>query len=137
MNQFEKYLKGVPLNEELAALKNGEMEQVHIHRAVEQSRVDHRELDDLDREHLRRLRVEPGWPIFLNLIDKDIKTQEDMVKDSSMDNPLGNRERIAEDWAYVAIMKRVRNRAVSLIDAEVKKLEVEQYRVATNAGGQL
>ena len=121
MNDLERYLKGEPLNEEMAALMQGEGQTEQALPAF--TGRDLRELDDNDRENLRRMCLEPGWPIFLRLLDKAIKGQEDMVKQSSKVDPLSNRDRLAADWAYVGMMERVRAMAVSLIGTEVAKLE--------------
>lgn len=130
MNDLEKFIKGEPLNDRLAALKNGpeEEEEQPVRAPVARNL---RELDDDDREHLRRLRLEPGWPIFLRVLDRAIKGQEDLVKDTSMDDPLANRDRLAADWAYVATMKKFRMMAVNLVEAEIRLMEAEQTRKRT------
>ena len=127
MNDLEKFIKGEPLTDRLAALKNGESEQeVQPVRAPVKRNL--RELDDDDREHLRRLQLEPGWSIFLRVLDRAIKRQEDLVKDTSMDDPLANRDRVAADWAYVGTMKKFRAMAENLVEAEIRLMEVEKSR---------
>jgi len=130
MNDLEKFIKGEPLTERLAALKNGDSEEeVQPVRAPVKRNL--RELDDDDREHLRRLRLESGWPIFLIVLDRAIKGQEDLVKDTSMDDPLANRDRVAADWAYVGMMKKFRAMAENLVEAEIRLMEVEKFRAKT------
>lgn len=126
MNDLEKYLSGEPLNDDMAALMQGDEEQEEKN-LIQLIPMSH-ELDDNDREHLRRLRLEPGWPIFLRLLDKVIKGKEDRVKHSSKVDPLANRDRLAADWAYVGMMEQVRAMAKNLIDAEVAKLEQKKAR---------
>lgn len=126
MNDLEKYLSGKPLNKEMEALLQGKGEESPLPQVF--TGRDLSELDDNDREHLRRLRLEPGWPIFLRLLDKVIKGKEDRVKHSSKVDPLANRDRLAADWAYVGMMEQVRAMAINLIDAEVAKLEQKKAR---------
>src|SRR5208283_4023335 len=129
MNDLEKYLKGEPLTAELAALKNGDDE----HRQPQMR--DFRDfpnlvemIDDDDREHLRRLTLEPGWAVLLKLLDTDIRKAEDAMKDASLDRPLSNPSELASGWADVAKMKAIRLRMVRIIDAEVRKLDIKEQR---------
>jgi hypothetical protein len=130
MDDLEKFLMGQPLNEQLAALQRGEDEAEPLSCPAPRTQAAGA-MDDGDREHLRRLRTEPGWPLFLRLLDRDIQSQEESIRNMSMQDPLGNRDKVAEGWAYIAMMKRVRVRAVMLVDAEVEKLEK-----TAQAGGQ-
>ena len=123
MSDLEKYLKGEPLTEDLARLQRGEEAGV----PVEQRIVIHDfratgSLDDDDREHLRRLSLEPGWAVLLKLLDTDMQKSEDAMKVVSLDRPLANPSELASGWADVAKMKEIRTRMVQLIDAEVQKL---------------
>lgn len=120
---LEQYLKGEPLNEELAALKKGEepLDADSRTSVSAPSPFDARPLDNDDREHLRRWRYEAGWPLMLRLLDNDTQRLENLAKAASLDNPLGNREEIAAQWAYVAMLRRVRERLVWLVDQEIEK----------------
>lgn len=119
---FERYLKGEPINEQMAALARGEEEPESQPQATEQRR-DTRQLDDDDREHLHRLTLEPGWNVLLRVIDRDLQTQEDQTRALSMEDPLGNRDAVTNGWAYMAMMRRFRSRITSLVSVEVKLLE--------------
>lgn len=121
--QLEKFLAGTPLNEDLETLAAGnelEPEQVQVPRAGA--------LTDDDREHLRRLKYEPGFPILLSLLDEEIAAQRKMLESASMEDPLGNRDKIAEGWAYIAMQKRVRITLVSRMDAEIQAFEDSQKK---------
>jgi hypothetical protein len=133
--QLERYLKGEPLSEALAALKKGEEADdqdaggkipgdPNAGRLFAMRNPD--ELDDDDREHLRRLKVEPGWPIAFRVLDQAIAKQEQMAKAISEADPLGNRDKVAEQWAYIAMLKRARNLMVGLIDEEISKLKPQR-----------
>ena len=122
MNDLEKYLTGEPLTERLKALRDGHEDEVEA--PAEQPRGrDTRELDDDDREHLRKWRLEPGWQIMQRLLDRWIQGQEDSVKQLSLDDPLGQRDAVANGWAYVASMRRVQTGIIGLVEAEIHKAE--------------
>ena len=117
---LEQYLKGQPLTPELEALQRGEDPEFQ---APEPSdRKDRSPITDDDREHLRRLKFEPGWPVLLKLVDIEIGKQDDFAKALSMENPLGNKDKVAEQWAYVAMLQRSRNMIVALLEEEVRRL---------------
>jgi hypothetical protein len=119
---LDKFLKGEPQNEEIAALMQGEATPAESLPALTSPR-DVRELDDDDREHLRRLQLEPGWKVLLRLVDRDIDNEEALVKKLSLADPLGNRDEVVNGWAYVAMLRRGRDRMIYLTDAEIKKLD--------------
>ena len=129
MNDLEKYLKGEPLTAELAALKNGddELRQPQMRDFRDYPNLVEM-IDDDDREHLRRLTLEPGWAVLLKLLDTDIRKAEDAMKDASLDRPLSNPSELASGWADVAKMKAIRLRMVRIIDAEVRKLDIKEQR---------
>jgi hypothetical protein len=109
----------------LAALTRGEEDEapVPVERVHHGNLRDFDIIDDDDREHLRRLSLEPGWAVLLKLLDNDIRKSEDAMKVLSMTDPLADPPRLASGWADVAKMKAIRQRMVQLIDEEVKKLE--------------
>lgn len=124
MGTLEKYLKGEPLTEGIAALKRGEesfvdAEQPHTSASGSFSVA---ALDDDDREHLKRMTLEAGWQVLLRLLERDIQQQENLAKAASMSDPLGDREIIANFWAYVAMLKRGRDRMVAVVDDEINRL---------------
>lgn len=121
-NQFEKYLRGEPLNEEMEALKRGledpEAEVPSLLRPVFPEQI-----GEIEREHLRRMVMEPGWGVFLKLVDITTKRQEDAVRAMSLDNPLMNRDKIAAGWAEVGIMQGAWKMMLGLVNSEIQKLE--------------
>lgn len=121
MNDLEKYLKGEPLNEDLRALRDGDEDAQEPRTAGRRARRAGA-LDDDDREHLRALSLSHGWQIVLRLLDQWIEAEETSVKELSLSDPLGQRDQIANSWAYVACMRRVRNGIPAILSQEIEKL---------------
>lgn len=119
---LENFLKGTPLTAEIAALME-DQEPEQQQPAPAQQRSDAGELTDDDREHLRRLQVDPGWAVALRLLDRSILTHEETVKRASIEDPLTNRDVIVNSWAYVSMLKRARNLLTNSVNAEVLKLD--------------
>jgi len=117
LDDFNKFLRGEPLTPELEALAKGDEPQATTQPG------DARPLDNDDREHLKRLRLEPGWPVVLRLWNRDIQQAEHQAKGISLDDPLGNSKQLADAWAYVAMLHRSLNRLVALIESEVQQIE--------------
>ena len=122
MSQYEDYLQGKPLTPELARLAAGEDdEEPEPFRAPVKG--DERPLDDDDREHLRRLRLEPGWAVLQRLLDRYLRIQEDAAKEASKTNP--NKPRTnAANWARVAALEEAKRVMSNLMDAEIARLEI-------------
>lgn len=120
---LDDYLKGRPLTPELARLQAGEDDTTEPAEPAEEqaSGVLRKPLDDGDREHLRRLALEPGWPILLNLLDSRIAQDENASKEASMAEPFDPAN--ATRWSKVGALKEARHLVVALLRDEVRKLE--------------
>ena len=121
-DQLERYLKGIPLTDELAALLEGKDEEETLEVAKAFAESPAKVLDDDDREHLRRMVLEPGWAVMNRLLDAEFQRYEDGAKAISMADPLGRREEVANQWAYVAMLRRAKNLIAVLVDQEIQKL---------------
>jgi hypothetical protein len=123
---LDLYMRGVPQTDELAALQRGEEPQAAAAEVAETAKATafpHSEITDEDCEHLLSLKLHAGWAVLLKLLDKNIREQEHRAIAISEDDPLLNRDKIASNWANVSALKRMRNLAVALVDAEIAKLE--------------
>lgn len=126
MSDLEKYLKGEPLNDELAALMEGRdlegfFEEEEARPAA--GRGLRRPLTDDDREELRRWRLQPGWQIMRRLVDAWMDRQETQIKELSLNDPLGNQTEVAKGWAYLAMQRRALQAMEAIIQTEVDKLK--------------
>ena len=121
---LDDYLKGKPMTAELARLAAGvDEDEPEAPANVVQMRGPQavRPIDDDDREHLRRLLLEPGWPILLKLLDRRLQLQEDAAKAATKINPFAPEN--AAQWAAVAALERVRHEMVTLAESEVAMLD--------------
>ena len=121
---LDDYLKGKPMTAELARLAAGvDEDEPEAPANVVQMRGPQavRPIDDDDREHLRRLLLEPGWPILLKLLDRRLQLQEDAAKAATKINPFAPEN--AAQWAAVAALERVRHEMVTLAESEVAQLD--------------
>lgn len=114
---LEKYLQGKPQTDYLEALMEEPDEpeapqRIHLVSSA-------REISDDSREHLRRLLLEPGWPVLLQLLDNEIKILEDAAKRTSISEPFS--ENLKTMWADAAYSQRARTRIVFLAEQEIEK----------------
>ena len=129
MTPHEKYMAGEPLNDELAALRDGREKGFYEQPAIPQNlRVITggdvgRDLTKAERMALRDTRNGPGWPVLVRLLEKTSHIQEKSAIASSQTDPLGNKEAIANNWAYKAMFDRAQIELQMLVEAEVKQLE--------------
>lgn len=115
-DDFEKYLKGVPLNDHLAAL----MEEPFLPEEAAEV-VLAGEMTEDDREHLRLLLLEPGWRVLLKLLDNHIQTREDAARRTSLSDPLS--DNLKEVWADVAYARRAREQIENLAKTEISLMK--------------
>jgi hypothetical protein len=106
LTELEKYLQGIPLTEENAALMQGRDPVMQL---VIESETPAKmgSLTDDDREWLRRLQHDPGFQVLLRLLNSAITSREESAKVLSSTDPLGNKEKIVNEWAYVSCFRAV------------------------------
>lgn len=125
-SNYEAFLRGEPLTPELAKLKEqGQFEPEPAAKPEIHQESTEIEFSDRERKYLQKLRKEPGWPVFLRLLEKDIHMRERSAMLLSQNDPLLNRDRIANEWSYVAIYKQMDRRIENLINEEILKLDDE------------
>jgi len=125
MSDHEKYLRGEPLNDELAALKEGRFDdpQPPERKAIVYEFDDpERPLTHGERDKLRKWRGDPGWMVFQRLLERSIKNRLQSATLLSQTDPLSNRDRIATEWAYVGIWKMTRAQIEAMVEEEIAKL---------------
>lgn len=93
-------------------------------RITGEAKANDAELTDEDRVWLRRAIHEPGFGIFLRLLNSAIANREKGVTLLSSQDPLSNKERIANEWAYVACFKSVMRDIQQLVQDQLEKIKV-------------
>jgi hypothetical protein len=127
ISNFLKYLDGEPLTEELAKLRAGDLEEEEIpgaeYTAPPTIRAMDRELLRKERQELREILRGPGWPVVLRVQEKLRQMHRNCAMSISQDDPLKNRDKIAEQWAYVLMFNRAMHEFNVLLEAQVAEVE--------------
>lgn len=113
LSNHEKYLAGVPLNPELAALKAGRLpeldgvlpNQAQGGAAASQAADPERELTREERIALREIRTGPGWPVLQKLLEKSTIAHTKAAIALSQDDPLGSGPELNQMWLTVKLWK--------------------------------
>jgi hypothetical protein len=126
-SQLERYLTGLPLNDENAALMEGrdpalEAEPETV--TLGETKANEEPLTDDDRTWLRRLVHEPGFGIFLRLLNSAITKREKGVTLLSSQDPLNNKDRIVNEWVYVSCFKTVMRDIQLMVQEQIKNIEI-------------
>lgn len=126
----EKYLRGEPLTPELAAVRDGRDPGETKPRPAPAER---RSYDDIERELSRPERLDlkefwemPGQKLYLRIAEKAIHLHQKRAISLSQDDPLANRDEVANAWAYVKMFRRVVAELQVIVNGEVAELENEQ-----------
>jgi hypothetical protein len=131
---LENYLSGVPLNEEMEELARqvGSLEDPADLEAAEAASGDPfdqlRPLDDADRKALLKLTQDAGWEVFKRVRLRACAEAERAAIILSQDNPLANERKIAQGWAYLAVMQQVISTEQATIEVEISKVKPKPKR---------
>ncbi len=124
---FERYSRGMPLSDELAALRDGAAQQTKPEplgqlrpEAVEDVE---RELERSERLALKEMVMSAGWPVLRRLLEKSFHRTKKGAISVSQDDPLGNAQKIAEVWAYVKALDRVKHEIPVMVQAEIDEMD--------------
>lgn len=127
LTAHEKFLRGEPLTPELAALREGcEPERPRP------APAERRAFDDAERELTRPERLDlkefwemPGQKLYRRIAEKAIHFHEKRAISLSQDDPLANRDEVANAWAYVKMFRRVVAELEMAVNVELTELENE------------
>ena len=130
LTAHEKFLLGKPLTPELAALREG---RDPVETKSRPAPVERRAYDDLERELSRPERLDlkefwemPGQKLYLRMAEKAIHLHQKRAISLSQDDPLTNRDEVANAWAYVKIYRRLVAELEAIVNTELAELENEQ-----------
>jgi hypothetical protein len=138
---YEKYLAGEPLNEELAALKAGRLPEFEMRgdALFTQSPGSEPRADDekaLTREEcvaLRELRVSAAWPVLQKLIRRTTTAHKNAAVLLSEQDPLGAGRELANAWLEVKVWKQLTAQLTWLIVIAIESLEDPHGRIETKS----
>jgi hypothetical protein len=132
LSSLEKYTQGIPLNEELAAMRAG-AEPVKAEAGPSPAAQDDKpewgarsaddELTRTERLDLKELRVSRGWAVLLRLQEKTLQAHRRGAINVSMGDPLGNSAAVSSAWAYVKAYQRAQQELPLVVDLELKQLD--------------
>ena len=80
-------------------------------------------LSDAEREHLRQMMTSPGWKVINRLMNDYIGAMTDGATAMSKLAPLGNRDAIANRWAYITMAEQFRDQVLRGVAFELGLLE--------------
>jgi hypothetical protein len=131
LSNHEKYLAGEPLNDELAAIKAGQVPDFGIGlagliaaKADEPSLMNpDRELSRDERIALREVRFGPGWPVLQRLLEKSTIAHTKMAIALSQENPLGSGAELNQMWLTVKLWKQTITELNYAVAVEMQAIE--------------
>lgn len=121
---LDDYLAGKPLDATNAALMRGEEPEDATARAKspETAKLTPRALTNDEREWLRRLTREPGWPILMLLLENAIGERQQHAIVLSQTDPLNQQKEVAAEWAAVASLRRAAQVIRDRVSSEIQLL---------------
>jgi hypothetical protein len=132
---FDRYLRGEPLTEELGKLKTGTLPDFGspipelLAQAENQStKVKTGRISRADRVALKEMVALPGWLVLHRLLENATLMHQEKATLLSQGDPLANAQAVAQAWAYVNLHKRVIVDIDNLVIVEIKHLEEEEAR---------
>jgi hypothetical protein len=130
MTPHEKFMAGVPLTDELAAVRDGRDQPEPKPRPAP---VERRAYDDPERELSRPERLDlkefwemPGQKLYSRIAEKAIHLHQNRAINLSQEDPLKNRDQIANAWAYVKMFRRAIAEMELIVSGELAELENER-----------
>jgi hypothetical protein len=129
LSAHDKFLRGEPLSPELKALREGrDAPSFSPPKAPERRAYDDpgREFSRAERLDLKELKEMPGWQLYLRIVERTMLFHQKRAISISQDDPLTNRDQIANAWAICSIARKVAAELEAVVNAEVGLLENEQ-----------
>lgn len=80
-------------------------------------------LTDVERGHIKTMMTQPGWKVVNRIMEDYIGAMTDNAIGISRQNPLGNKDAIADRWAYIAMAEQFRAQVLRGIAFELGLLK--------------
>jgi hypothetical protein len=135
LEAFEKYFDRKPLNDELAEILAGKRAE-EIPNAVTQEgtvkvteRIPRAGLLDWTPTRKQAAALAEtvgteGWAIFLELMKKRLEVLRETAITVSQNDPLRNKDAIAEEWAYHGVYRKVLSDIGPIVQEQLDRLRV-------------
>jgi len=131
---FEKYLAGAPLNEELAAIRRGEEPQPNPLAAIFENLAprqlpmsdDDRPLSKEERLSLREAAQAGAVTTLLRLMRKSLRAKIQTATMDSENDPLGRAAEVSQQWAYIVAFRRATVEIQGMIQGAIAEQEKEE-----------
>lgn len=133
---YAKFLAGEPLNEDLAAVRDGRLDTLEnpVHNLIEKWAPRH-PMDDPDRDltidECALLKEAKQSGVLNTLIRLQRKALQSHVRTATIDSekePLARTQEIVQQWAYVTMFRRACLEVEALVEAEIKRLEGDEAK---------
>jgi hypothetical protein len=139
---FERYLDRKPLNDELAEIRAGNLSDPELPHPAEIADKDTPESTErlrawkdarpglLDwtptRKQVAALAdtiASDGWQVFLDLMKKRLENLRETAITVSQNDPLRNKDTVAEEWAYHGLYRKVLGEMEPIVREQLDRLK--------------
>lgn len=128
LSTYEKFLAGQPLNDDLAAIRDGRIDPQTDHPLREW--LNKRPVEDRDRELTNNERILLKEAKLSGVLDVMIRLHEKAlsshIREATMHSevdPLNKPNEVAATWGYVVMFRRAITQISSMMEEEIRKLE--------------
>lgn len=77
------------------------------------------EITDYEREQLKELIQHPGWPVYEKIVDGFLAAVKAGTEVNSLNDPLTNKDQLANMWAYYKMMVMIKHQTKAGIQREL------------------
>lgn len=118
--KLEQYLRTTPAIVGNEAIDKADKEEEHLQPVIpEPMSAEFLEIGSYERGMLVRLQNEPGHKIVMRMLNNIVLGYEKAATLQSQGDPLGDRDGVANAWAYVAIARRIKHQLEQRIAEEI------------------
>ncbi len=119
------YLAGRPINEELAALREGRILEAEQPKVTTEEPPAPGRITRRDRLDLKELVALPGYRVLHRLIENATLEAQKRANVIAEDDPIGKAAELAQVFAYVKMRRLVLSHLIAEVKEELAKLEEE------------
>lgn len=126
-SEFEKYLNGQPINDELRQLRDGpQLVPASESKKRAPLQEDSDRITRADMAALREFRNSDAWPVLAKLVKISVQEREKAATILSQEDPLAKGHEVAQAWAYVKMLKSLWLELVLRVESAAANVEREE-----------